>query len=63
MLTVEGHAPAEWAASLAARGHRVETRPAWDDEFGHAQAIVRDDEGFWAGGADPRAHVSSVAGG
>ncbi|MFZ9628746.1 MAG: gamma-glutamyltransferase family protein [Ilumatobacteraceae bacterium] len=63
VLTVEGHAPTEWASSLAARGHRVEVRPSFDDEFGHAQAIVRDDEGFWVGAADPRAHVASAAGG
>ncbi|MFM7045431.1 MAG: gamma-glutamyltransferase family protein [Ilumatobacteraceae bacterium] len=63
VLTIEGHAPADWAPALAARGHRVEARPAYDDEFGHAHAIVRDDEGFWAGAADPRARVALAGGG
>lgn len=61
-LTVEGHAPGDWAAALAARGHRVETRPAYDDDFGHAHVIVRDSEGFWAGAADPRARVALAGG-
>ena len=34
-----------------------------DSGFGHAHAIVLDDEGFWSGAADPRARVGSVAGG
>jgi len=63
ILTVEGHAPAEWATALRALGHDVRLEPAYDSEFGHAQAIVRDDEGFWAGAADPRARVASAAGG
>lgn len=63
ILTVEGHAPREWAEALSGLGHVVRVEPAYDSEFGHAQAIVRDDEGFWAGAADPRARVSSAAGG
>lgn len=63
IVTVEGHAPREWADALAALGHSVRVEPAYDSEFGHAQAIVRDDEGFWAGAADPRARVASAAGG
>lgn len=61
-LTVEGHAPPEWAAALAARGHRVESRPPYDDDFGHAHAIVRDAEGFWAAAADPRARIATAEG-
>ncbi len=52
-----------WAAELRARGHRVEERPDLDSSFGHAHAIVRDASGFWAGAADPRARIGSVAGG
>ena len=63
ILTVEGHAPREWAEALSALGHTVRVEPAYDSEFGHAQAIVRDGEGFWAGAADPRARVASAAGG
>ncbi|MGB8862074.1 MAG: gamma-glutamyltransferase, partial [Ilumatobacteraceae bacterium] len=63
IVEIEGHAPAEWAAALTARGHTVEVRPAFDSDFGHAQVIVRDHGGFWAGATDPRARVGSVAGG
>ena len=62
-LQVEGNAPAEWAAALTARGHRVQPSPPFDSAFGHAHAIVRDADGFWAGAADPRARVGSAAGG
>lgn len=61
-LVVEGHAPAGWVAALTAKGHRVQQAPPWDNTFGHAHAIVREPAGWWAGAADPRAHVGSVAG-
>jgi gamma-glutamyltranspeptidase/glutathione hydrolase len=63
VVEIEGHAPAEWADALAARGHLVSVRPAYDSDFGHAQLIIRDGNGFWAGASDPRARVGSVAGG
>lgn len=63
VLQVEGNAPADWAAALSARGHRVQPSPPFDSAFGHAHAIVRDSEGFWSGAADPRARVGSAAGG
>jgi gamma-glutamyltranspeptidase/glutathione hydrolase len=63
IVEIEGHAPAEWAAALTARGHTVSVRPPYDSDFGHAQVIMRDHHGFWAGAADPRARVGSVAGG
>jgi gamma-glutamyltranspeptidase/glutathione hydrolase len=62
-VQVEGNAPSEWAAALSARGHRTETSPPYDSGFGHAHAIVRDDQGFWSGAADPRTRVGTVAGG
>ena len=61
-ILVEGNAPAEWTRSLAARGHRTETTPPYDSAFGHAHVILRDEQGFWSGAADPRARVGSVAG-
>lgn len=61
-VALEGHAPDEWAEGLAALGHRVRRLPAYDSAFGHAHAIVRDGDGWWAGAADPRAQVGSVAG-
>lgn len=60
-VDVEGHAPADWAERLAARGHRTSTLPAWDSTFGHAHAIVRNGEGL-AGAADPRTRVGAVIG-
>lgn len=62
VVMVEGNAPDTWASDLAARGHRVDRTPPFDSMFGHAHAILRDDEGFWSGDADPRARVGSVAG-
>ena len=63
IVEIEGHAPADWAAALTARGHTVTVRPPYDSDFGHAQVIMRDHNGFWAGAADPRARVGSVGGG
>jgi gamma-glutamyltranspeptidase/glutathione hydrolase len=63
VLEIEGHAPPEWAAALAGRGHTVNVLPSYDSGFGHAHAIVRDEHGFWSGAADPRTRVGSVAGG
>ena len=63
IVMVEGNAPAEWVAALAARGHRTEALPPYDSAFGHAHAIVRDEHGFWSGAADPRTRIGSVAGG
>jgi gamma-glutamyltranspeptidase/glutathione hydrolase len=62
LVHVEGHAPAGWVDALAARGHRSESRPAWDSGFGHAHAIVVEPTGLFAGAADPRAVVGSAAG-
>ncbi|HQZ34167.1 MAG TPA: gamma-glutamyltransferase [Ilumatobacteraceae bacterium] len=63
IVEIEGHAPAEWATALTARGHAVSVLPEYDSAFGHAQVIMRDANGFWAGATDPRARVGSVAGG
>ncbi|MDP2293115.1 MAG: gamma-glutamyltransferase [Actinomycetota bacterium] len=62
IVQIEGNAPAHWAADLAARGHVTSVLGAYDSAFGHAQIIMRDDNGFWAGASDPRARVGSVAG-
>jgi gamma-glutamyltranspeptidase/glutathione hydrolase len=60
-VSVEGHAPAGWAAGLAARGHRVETEAAFSNAFGQAQVIMAEPAG-WAGAADLRALAESVGG-
>ncbi len=61
-VTVEGHAPDDWMAGLAERGHKVAALPAYDSGFGHAHAIVIDNDGFRAGAADPRTMVGTAAG-
>ncbi len=61
-VTIEGHAPAEWLTGLAARGHRVEGLAPYDSGFGHAHAIIIDNEGFRAGAADSRTMVGTAAG-
>jgi gamma-glutamyltranspeptidase/glutathione hydrolase len=63
VVDIEGNAPSHWASDLAARGHVTSVLAPYDSAFGHAQVIMRDDEGFWAGASDPRARVGSVAGG
>jgi len=62
LVHVEAHAHTGWVDALAARGHRGESRPAWDSGFGHAHAIVVEDTGMFAGAADPRSVIGSVAG-
>jgi gamma-glutamyltranspeptidase/glutathione hydrolase len=61
-VTVEGHTPRTWLDDLARRGHRVAAMPPFDGSFGHAHAIVVDGHGTFAGAADPRSRVGSVAG-
>ena len=63
IVEIEGHAPSTWAPGLSARGHTTVGRAAYTGEFGHAQIIMRDSNGFWAGASDPRAVVGTVAGG
>ncbi|CAN5466061.1 gamma-glutamyltransferase [soil metagenome] len=62
-VEIEGHAPAGWAPGLARRGHTTVATDAYSSAFGHAQVIMRDANGFWAGASDPRAVVGTVAGG
>jgi len=63
IVEIEGHASPTWASGLTARGHTTVGRAAYSSEFGHAQIIMRDSNGFWAGASDPRAVVGTVAGG
>ncbi len=61
-VAIEGHAPDGWVEALAARGHRTARDAAWSSGFGHAHAIVVEDNGTLAGAADPRTVVGSCAG-
>ena len=47
---------------LPREGTTSESLPAFDSGFGHAHAIVIDDDGFRVGAADPRTVVGSAAG-
>ncbi len=62
IVHVEAHAPSGWVDALTDRGHRCESRPAWDSGFGHAHAIIVEPTGMFAGAADPRAVIGSAAG-
>ena len=62
VVMVEGNAPAGWVEALNVRGHRAVHSPPFDSAFGHANMIVRDDEGFWSSNADPRSRVGAAAG-
>jgi len=52
-VAVEGHAPLAWLDGLEQKGHRVAPKPAFSDEFGHAQLIVSSPD-CYAGASDPR---------
>jgi gamma-glutamyltranspeptidase/glutathione hydrolase len=60
-VAVEGHAPEGWTSGLGARGYDVRQSDAFSSQFGHAHAIVVTEHGY-AGAADPRSIVGSVAG-
>jgi gamma-glutamyltranspeptidase/glutathione hydrolase len=62
LVLVEGHASPAWVDGLRERGHVVELGPPWDSGFGHAHAITVDRDEMYAGAADPRARIGSVAG-
>ncbi len=62
VVVVEEGAPAGWEHALRARGHSVRSGPAYDHGFGHANLIVRSDDGMLAGAADPRARIAATAG-
>jgi len=61
-VVIEGHASDRWVQGLLDRGHRVVGAAPWDSAFGHAHCIVVDRDDMYAGAADPRARVASVAG-
>lgn len=60
-VAIEAHAPADWRAALARRGHQVVVRPTAQG-FGHAHAITVGADGFLDGAADPRSLIGSAAG-
>ena len=62
-VIVEGNAADGWTEGLTDRGHEVHVTPPFDSGYGHAHAIVVDDEtDMLVGAADPRTRIGSVAG-
>ena len=59
-VALESHAPESWLEGLDARGHRIERRPSWGGEFGHAHLIAVEPDHL-AGAADPRSLGGSAA--
>ncbi|MCC7104445.1 MAG: gamma-glutamyltransferase [Chloroflexi bacterium] len=59
-LHLEGRIPATIAAELHSMGHDVVRAADWDELFGHAQAIARDESGLLRGAADPRGDGAAV---
>jgi gamma-glutamyltranspeptidase len=60
-LHVEGRMPADTIAALAARGHKMNVWPAWQNRAGHAHGIVVDpDTGTRSGGSDPRSDGAAI---
>jgi gamma-glutamyltranspeptidase/glutathione hydrolase len=60
-LLLEDRIPSSVAEDLKRRGHPVRVVGAWDDNMGHAQAILIDPEtGVRHGGADPRGDGQAI---
>jgi len=60
-LKLESRFPADVIDALRARGHEIEVLGAFDETMGHAGAIVRNSDGTFEGGADPRSDGSVAA--
>lgn len=60
-VAVEGQAPLAWLDGLEQRGHKVTPKPAFADEFGHAQLIVSSPD-CYGGASDPRSDGAEAAG-
>lgn len=60
-LHVEGRMPEATVTALAARGHKMDVWPAWNNRAGHASGIVLDHAtGIRSGGADPRSDGAAI---
>ena len=60
-LHVEGRMPEETISALAARGHKMNVWPDWQNRAGQAHGIVIDPEtGTLSGGSDPRSDGAAI---
>ena len=60
-LKLESRFAPDVVAELRRRGHEVEVLNDFDETVGHAQAVLRDAQGNFEGGADPRSDGSVAA--
>jgi gamma-glutamyltranspeptidase len=60
-LKLESRFPPAVIEALAAMGHEVEVVGAWDEVVGHAGAILRQPDGLFEGGSDPRSDGAVAA--
>ena len=60
-MGIESRVPAEIRSSLAAKGHQVQVLPAFADDVGGGQAVMRDGRsGVNFGASDPRKDGAAV---
>ena len=59
-LALEGRFPEAVARELARRGHDVRVLGPWDETMGHAQLLLRREDGSWEAAADPRGDGSAA---
>ncbi len=58
-LSLESRFPEALAHELARRGHDVRVLGPWEETMGHAQLLLRREDGSWEGAADPRGDGSA----
>ncbi|HEX9107342.1 MAG TPA: gamma-glutamyltransferase, partial [Longimicrobiales bacterium] len=61
-LSLESRFPEATARELARRGHDVRVLGPWEEAMGHAQAILRREDGSLEGAADPRGDGAALTG-
>jgi len=59
-LKIENRVSNDIISKLNVAGHIVNVVQPFDGIMGHAHAIMKDDYGFWQGGADPRSNGSAI---
>jgi len=60
-LSLEGRFTDPVSRELARRGHDVRVLGPWEETMGHAQLLLRQEDGSWEGAADPRGDGSAEA--
>jgi len=60
-LVVEGHLNDDVSAELENMGHPMEQKNAYNSFFGGVQGIIKNQDGSWTGGADPRRDGKALA--